>query len=152
MKHAKPIVNLTVSDLDRYPIWAFIDELTEPEMDETWVVPLPGRIVPRNRYSLNVRARFITPGGRLLDGFMDVGTVRRRVVVRLGAVVGKFGYCVLPTVCRGDAVREKLAWSLAVRDRLCKVLRKPEQEVFPMHYVLCIPIAAENFLRGGIVD
>lgn len=151
MKRAKPISSLTVGDLDRYPIWTFVDELTSPKMDETWVVPLPAKVVPRKRYSLNVRARFMTVGGRVLNGFMDVATARRKVEISPGAVVGPFGYCVLPTVSRAEATRKKLDWSLTVRERFCKALRRREPEVFPVHYLLCIPIDGEEFLRGGVV-
>lgn len=144
-------MNLTVADLIRHPIWTFVDELTSPEMDETWVVPLPAKVVPRNRYSLNVRARFLAAGGRVLDGFMDVATARRKVEISPGAVVGPFGYCILPTVPRAVAVRKKLDWSLAVRERLCKAVRLPETELFPMYFLLCNSIAGEDFLRGGLV-
>jgi hypothetical protein len=121
-------------------------------MDETWVRAVRRRAIPLRAYSVLTRAYFITRMNRLLDGFMIVSTAKRPVDISTGAVVGRAGYLVLPTVSRRVAERKGYDWSLRRRDTLCTALRARESAIFPIQYMLRVPIVGESFLRGGRIE
>ena len=148
----KPVVKLSPGDFDRYPLWTFVYHITSREMDETWVKPVRRRTIPRNSYSILAGARFVTQRARLLYGFMDVTTAKRPVEIATGAIIGRSSYQVLPTVSSAKAERKGYEWSIRERERICAALREREPAIFPIQYMLCVPIDGESFLRGGWIE
>ena len=115
----KPVTELTASDLREYPVWEYaIDEEDRPEQDETWVRPVPGTTVPKDRYSQIVHADFRTAGDMSLDGFVVVNTIPGAVELTPGAIVGAFGYFCIPSASRSEALSEGYDWSITERDEL----------------------------------
>ena len=151
LKTRKPVVKITASDLRTFPVWEYaIDEEGEGEQDETWVRPVDCTAIRKGEYSQIVGSDFTTLTGRRLQGFMDITTARGQVKISPGAVVGSIGYLVLPSVSRKLAVARKYDWSVRERDRLCLALGVPEAEVFPLRYLLRIPVRGEVSSRGSI--
>jgi len=152
LKTRKPVVKLTASDLRTFPVWEYaIDEEGDGEQDETWVRPVDCAVIRKGEYSQIVGSDFTTPTGRRLQGFMDVTTARGQVEICPGAVVGSIGYIVLPTVSRKLAVARKYDWSLRERDRFSQALGVQEADVFPLRYLLRVPVREEVSARGGVI-
>ncbi len=148
----KPIVKIRAVDLRAFPVWEFtLDEEGLTGHDETWVRPVGSPIVRRGVYSQIVATDFQTATGRKLQGFMTVSTANGTVDVQPGAVVGRFGYSVLPTISRALATHRRYSWSLAKRDRLLSALKAKENEVFPLRYQLRVSIRGENERRAGLL-
>ena len=128
-----------------------MDEEGDDEQDETWVRPVDCATIRKDPYSQIVGSDFTTPAGRRLQGFVDVSTARGQIEISPGAVVGSIGYIVLPTVSRKLAAARKYDWSLRERDRLCQALGVPEDDVFPLRYLLRVPVHGEVSARGGLI-
>lgn len=151
-KTRKPVVKLTATDLRIFPVWEYSNgEEGEGEQDETWVRPVPCTAIAKGAYSQIVACDFATPAGRDLQGFMIVTTARGEVEIAAGAVVGRVGYRVLPTVARKLAAARKYEWSLCERDRLCQALGVREPDVFPLRYSLRVLIRGERETRAGVL-
>lgn len=148
----KPVIELSLKDLERHPVWRFVERLTSREMDETWVLPIRKRSIPLRAFSILTRARFVTPRACLLQGFMNVTTANRPVEILPGAIITESAYLVLPQVKRSVAKRKKYAWSIRDRESICAALGEREAAIFPIQYMLCTPIAGESFLRGGWIE
>ena len=152
LKTRKPVVKLTATDLRIFPVWEFaIDEEGEGEQDETWVRPVDCTAIRKGSYSQIVASDFTIPASRCLQGFMVVTTANGKVEIRAGAVVGRTGYRVLPTISRKLAAARKYEWSLRVRDRLCQALGVREADVFPLRYTLRVSIRGERGTRAGVL-
>lgn len=148
----KPVVKLTVRDLRVFPIWEYaLGEEDVPGHDETWVRPVESEVLRRRTYSQIVAARFWTPAGRKLHGFMVVSTADGHVDVQPGAIVGRAGYRVIPSISRPLAARRGYSWSLDERARLTKALRVREAEAFPISYELEVVIRGERKRRRGLL-
>lgn len=130
LKTRKPVVKLTGRDFSSFPVWEFaIDEEGEPGQDETWVRPVDCRVIGRGAYVI-VASDFSTRAGRPLEGFMTVSTTDKEVEVGGGAVIGRAGYRVIPSVSRKLAVARRYKWALRERDRLVEALGETEDDVF----------------------
>jgi hypothetical protein len=152
LKTRKPVVRLTATDLRTFPVWEYaIDEEGDGEQDETWVRPVDCAAIRKGKYSQIVGSDFRTSAGRKLQGFMDVTTARGQVEIAPGGVVGSICYRVLPAVSRKLAAARKYEWSLGERDRLCQSLGVPEVDVFPLRYLLRVPIRGEASAREGVI-
>lgn len=151
LKTRKPVVKLTATDLRIFPVWEYaLDEEDKREQDETWVRPVASAAI-RNGVYVIVATDFATHSGRELRGFMIVSTLGGKVEIRAGAVVGRIGYRVIPTLSRKLAAARKCDWALRERDNLVEVLGEPETAVFPMQYALRVPIRGEKQTRQGIL-
>jgi len=143
LKTRKPIGQLTVSDLHKFPIWEFcIDEEDVEGHDETWVRPLADQIVPRNMYSLNVAADFTTASGHKFTGFVGVTTVKRKVEINSGVILsGRKRYLFIPNpeFFLFEKECKNLATGLGLR----------ASEVFPINYKLRVEISGETKNRSG---
>ncbi len=148
----KPVDDLSLEDLDCFPIWEFaMDEAHRADRDETWVRPVPGERVRKSGYSKIVATQFQSPLGRILQGFMVVATAGTNIEIRPGAIISG-RYSVLPMVSREIAEREGCTWSVEDRDRLVDALNAGEVEVFPLKYRLKAVISGETLPRTGVVE
>ena len=146
----KPITKLTVSDLKAFSVWEYaIDEEGEASRDETWLRPINCKTIGIGLYSQIVASDFVTRVGRRLQGFMIVTTANRRVEVAPGAILGRTGYRVLPCISRKLAVRRRADWVIRDRQRLLAALGQSDADVFPIDYLLRVPIGREAKHRGG---
>lgn len=70
MSEGKPSDTLTPDDFQRHPLWGYAADLDEenPEVDETWVVPVEVDETPRDSDTLFVGAKIRTAGGDILRG------------------------------------------------------------------------------------
>ena len=140
-----------MGDLTKYPIWEYtIDEEGIPDQDETWVRPLPRKTVPKEAYSLQVRAEFTTPLGKIINGFMDVCTANRKIEIRNGVMVEP-EYLFIPQLSREKAISKNAIWCIEERDNILKTLDCDEAEVFPLKYSLKVKITGERNFRQGII-
>jgi hypothetical protein len=146
----KPVTKLTVRDLQAFPIWEYAhDEEAADGQDETWVRPVDSTVVPGRASAQLVAATFSTPAGRALQGFMVVTTIQRPVEIQPGAILGRVGYRVIPSVSRQQALHRGYTWSLRERERLLMALRAREADLFPLAYELRVPIRGERHRRHG---
>jgi hypothetical protein len=152
----KPVVEITSRDLQRFPIWEYaIDEEGQEDkgkQDETWVRPVNRKAVPKGVHSQIVAARFTTPVGQELKGFMIVTTASDPVDIQPGAIVGEYGYECLPSVSRREAANEGISWAIEARDAVLHALGDEEHNVFPMRYRLQALLSREKLPRQGRVE
>jgi hypothetical protein len=147
----KPVVDLSLTDLEYFPIWEFATDEELKVGDETWVRPVPRKTIPTNAYSQIVAAEFQTASGKNCQGFMVVTTAGAAVEIDPGAIIlGE--YLVLPRASRTEAEREGHACSLNNRIKLADALQSAETEVFPLEFHLKVAIAGENVKRTGFVE
>src|SRR5947208_8626918 len=125
----KPIVELSLTDLEYFPIWEFATDEEGTVGDETWVRPVPRRTVPQGAYSQIVAADFECASNKAYKGFMVVTTADAAVEVGAGAIISS-EYLVIPAASRVEAEREGYAWSLEERNKLVTALQSGEAEVF----------------------
>lgn len=135
----KPIGQLTLHDLDAFPVWEFaIDEEGVDGQAETWVRPVVANTVPKGLYSLSVACDFRTASGKCFGGFVDVTTARG---VELGGAVmlveGDRAF--LPDVEYWDPSDDRKA--------VASALDLPEAEVFPLALTLRVSAAGHKGLR-----
>lgn len=139
IKTRKPIGELTADDFVAFPIWEFaLDDEGVEGQDETWVRPVPERIVGKGRYSLSVAADFQTPSGLDIPGFIDVGTAEG-VEVGSAVLLPDGAYVVVEA---GDAAGRRatsVALGLAVK------------QTFPLTYALRVRIGREKQPRTGSI-
>jgi hypothetical protein len=137
----KPIDQLTPEDLRVFPIWEFaIDAEGLEGRDETWVRPLGATAVPPGAYSLSVAATFHTPRGQKLHGIVGV-TTNAEPELGDGALVLDDAYIFIPSATFGGAPQEYAD----VAERL----GLPLSELFPLRFVLAVPIEGEPAPRTG---
>ena len=150
----KPVDQLVIEDLRKYPVWEYAidDEGADTEQDETWVQPVTNKAVPRGGYSQIVAANFTAANGSVFCGFMIVTTAGSKVEITPGAVIGDFGYKVLPHQSHRQALADKHTWVIKNRDALLKSIQASERDVFPMRFELRVPIQGEKHLRTGNVE
>ena len=152
LKTRKPVNELTVADLQSFPIWEFAeDEEGVDGQDETWVRPVRRNHIPQNAYSQLVAADFSTADGVQLRGFMTV-TTAEGIEVTPGSVVGEGHYLVLPSMSEAEAREQGLAWAIQSRKELIEALGGSPVSVFPLAYKLRVVIRGENILRSGVVE
>ncbi|HWQ90233.1 MAG TPA: hypothetical protein VN673_01085 [Clostridia bacterium] len=152
LKTRKPVNELTVEDLQAFPIWEFAtDEEGVEGQDETWVRPVRRNQVPMEAYSQLVAADFSTADGVRLQGFMTV-TTADGIEITPGAVLGEGFYRVLPGMSEERAREEGLSWAIQSRKEIVEALGGSPASVFPMAYELRIAIRGEKALRSGVVE
>lgn len=136
----KPIDQLTIEDLDAFPIWEFATGEEEVVgRDETWVRPVNVCSIPLDAFSLSVAAHFVSPNGTQYDGIMEVTT----------AFESPF-----PTAClivRGEYLYIGCAPGSRERVALAKKLGGSEADIFPLKYTLRALVAGEVKYRTGEV-
>jgi hypothetical protein len=151
-KTRKPVTDLTLADLDAFPIWEFaLDEEEHPEQDETWVRPIRRKKVPQNAYSQIVATHFVTASKDALDGFMVGTTADDGVQITPGALISE-RYLVLPMVSCQTTFQEKLTWPIKVRDNLLSHFKVLETDFFPLRYCLRVCISGEASVREGLIE
>ncbi len=145
----KPVVKLTIKDFLCFPVWEYaIDEVGVGVQDETWVRPVVCRFIGKRAYAI-VASDFTARAGQKLQGFMIVSTLASEPEIRAGAVLGRIGYFVLPSLSRKLAAARKAHWVLREREALLDGLHLSDDEVFPMRYVIRVLIRGEKQLREG---
>lgn len=131
----KPVTELTSEDFAAFPVWEYaIDEETQEDRDETWVRPLNVRQIPTRGYSFQVAAELHAPCGRMFPGFCIVTTARGAVEVNGAVLLGEGAY--LPTY---------------FPDELGDHTGLSETDLFPLKFVLRVPVEGEQDVRTGPV-
>jgi len=135
----KPVEDLTVADLEAFPIWEFAaDEEENEEQDETWVKPVPAAEVPAGAWSLSVAAVLRLAGGHVYPGVLFCDT-RAGLEVAALALLTTGGRVLF---AQGDAPAEV--------GRALKRLGLKRQDVFPLEYCTRAPLAGTGAVaRGG---
>ena len=119
LRTRKPIDQLTLSDLDAYPVWEYaMDEEGDERMDETWVRPLSQTRVPKRSY-VHAAADLITATGKTFRGFVTVSTLTGPPQVTQGLLFrGKKGLFISnPEAVGARAARKALAVALGLKPR-----------------------------------
>ncbi len=148
----KPVVDLAASDLRRFPVWEYaLGEEGTDGQDETWVRPIDSAAIPKDEYSQIVAADFWTATGQSVEGFMIVTTAKQPIEIDPGALVGRFGYCVLPSISRDEAQERNAPWQTKARDAVVFALGAAEEEVFPIRFCLRVTVQGETQKREGTV-
>ena len=128
LRTRKPIDELQPEDLDAFPIWEFaLDEEENEEQDETWVRPVPSKVIVPDQYSLTVAAKFLTASGEAISGAVDV-TTAEEFEFGHGALLCNGKYIFVPSAAFPGAKEERNAVALA--------LGMPVKEVFPLKFTL----------------
>ena len=136
-KTRKPIDELTVYDLDDFPIWEFaIDEEDVEGQDETWVRPVLADCIGRDAFSLSVAADFRTKSGARFEGFMDVTSVSEEI-------------CQGSILSGGRYLRVFSETTAKDRRDIAEALALPERDVFPMAFELAVCVEGEVNPRAG---
>jgi hypothetical protein len=152
LKTRKPVNELTVANLDAFPIWEFAtDEEGVEGQDETWVRPIRRNQVPLGAYSLLVATDFSTAGGAQLRGFMIV-TTADGIEITPGSLVGEGFYHVLPGMSEERAGQEGLDWPIEARRKVVEALGGSAASVFPIAYRLDVVIQGERAAQSGVVE
>lgn len=138
----KPVEDLTVADLEAFPVWEFaIDEEGEDEdQDETWVRPVAGDAVPAGGSSLGVAAAVRLAGGLVYPAVLFCDTPADRsidvVAVALLTTAGRVLFSARDTP--GEAARQ------------LKRLGLPQGQVWPMEFCTRAPLAATGAPGRGV--
>ena len=149
----KPVNALGAADFRAFPVWEYaIDEEGRSGQDETWVRLVAQPQVRKGAYSQLVAAGFLTPSDQRLGGFVVVTTAEVPAELIPGAVLGDFGYQVLPALSRQAAQERDLTWCNHARDSLLEAMGLPEPQVFPLRYTLRAIIRGEKAARTGVVE
>jgi len=141
LKTRKPIDEITVDDLNAFPIWEFAsDEEENEEQDETWVRPVNSKIVPQGEYSLSVSASFTTASGVPIKGFVAIST-NEGVEVSGGALLFNGQYLFVPSADFWEANAEYA--------NLATALGLSQSEAFPLRFTLAVPIEGQSQIIEG---
>jgi hypothetical protein len=138
MSIAKPIDQLSATDLRIHPIWEYaLDE--ENEHDETYVYPVAASAIPRehNNQVYHVACDLKIATGKSFVAFMSIcnGELHDESPV----VVGESGeYWPLDPRFLHESAQFKLFFGA------------PFSELFPMHWQLRVPIFGEPAFRSGV--
>lgn len=134
----KPVEELTVADLEAFPVWEFAtEEEGAEEQDETWVKPVPAATVPADGYSLSVAAALKLASGLVYPGVLFCDTHAGFEVAALALLTT--GGRVLFTP--GDTPAE-------IR-RALKRLGLSHAQVFPLEYCSRAPSARSGKPERG---
>lgn len=129
----KPVDQLDATDLSTFPVWEFaLDEEDVDDRDETWVRPIDTQVVPGDRSSLVVAATFTTACTQEYSGFVIITTASQALEMHGGVVLNGHDYIPMES-------REELTTSLGLS----------ETDLFPMTYVLHVPVQGELSCRSG---
>jgi len=138
----KPINELTVADLETYPIWEFADdEEGVPGRDETWVRPVATCVVPSKAFSITVAAEITTASGQMYPGFVGCSSFNGLDVNAVGILV------------KGEYVVFQVHLLLpSLRERAIAKLGLTENEVFPLQYAVRIPVEGQAGIAQGVIS
>jgi hypothetical protein len=71
----KPIDQLSIEDLESFPVWEFLTDEEDVEgMDETWVKPLQCESIPEDHFSITVATVFKLNCGFIYPGLICCNT------------------------------------------------------------------------------
>jgi hypothetical protein len=75
LRTRKPVDQLTVKDLEAFPVWEYaLDEEGTEGMDETWVKPIDTQVVPADSFSLMVASVVKLANGSVYPGVVHCDT------------------------------------------------------------------------------
>jgi hypothetical protein len=132
----KPVTELTPGDFVAFPIWEYaLDEETLPGRDETWVRPVDAKVIEMGLCSLQVATDFRAASGRIFLGFSNVNTWERGIEVEAVVLLAEGHYMPLYRL-----------------DEILDAFGMTEAELFPLSYVLRVPIDGEAVPREGIIS
>ncbi len=134
----KPIDELTVEDLDVYPVWEFATDEEDIEgQDETWVRPLRTSTIEEGAGGLSVAADFVTASGKELEGFVSVSFVRG-FMSHAGAILSGGKYLYVSSLL-----------SLSEQEYVAERVGVPAGELFPLSWSLRVQVVGEAQPRRG---
>jgi len=137
----KPINQLTVADLEAFPVWQYAeDEEGVDGRDETWVRPIAVSVVPE-RSSTHVAASFTAACGKHFEGFVTVSTLE-----------GAPDFCQGSIFHNGDSFLVANPGSFGFsesRARLLAAVGLKEAETFPLLFRLRVRVAGWATYAGG---
>jgi len=134
----KPVEDLTVADLEAFPVWEFAtDEEEDEAQDETWVRPVPAAAVPADGYSLSVAAVLRLAGGLVYPGVLFCDT-RAGLEVNALALLTTGGRLLF---VRGDTPADA--------GRALRRLGLRGADVFPLEYCTRAPLAGTGAAARG---
>lgn len=138
----KPINELTVADLEAYPVWEFADdEESAPGRDETWVRPVATRVVPSKAFSITVAAEITTASGQIYSGFVGCSASNGLDVNAVGVLT------------KGEYVVFQVHFLLpSLRERAIAKLGLTENEIFPIQYVVRAPVEGQAGVAQGVIS
>jgi hypothetical protein len=140
LRTRKPIDELTVLDIETFPVWEFaIAEEGAEGQDETWVRPLKVKRVPRRGYSFQVAADFTTPGGVQLVGIANV-TTAGKIEIDTAVILSGGRYIFIP-----DRSQSR-PWK-----SLSEALGLTAAKSAPLSYTLRVPIEGRKGMRSGVI-
>ena len=151
-KKRKPVGDLTLSDLQAFPIWEYAsDEEGVEGQDESWVRPVAATKMAAKAYSQIVTSTFKTNTGQQLSGYMIVSpaaSTARQLDHSGGALFHSRGQCLLIDL-NGPAL------DFIKRDCLKELQRKLKltpANLFPLDFELSVLIGGEKQFRKGVFD
>jgi hypothetical protein len=130
----KQVYELTLADLERFPVWEFaLDEEGEPEQDEATVKPRPDLAtgVEPDEGLFVVRAAFMAADGSSFEGFVtpdsegDLGSIQPSVVTSGGHARFWFGIA--------EPEPEKI-------EKSYKALGRDRDNLFPLSFRTSVPV------------
>lgn len=137
----KPVDQLQPEDIAVFPIWEFAsDEEENEEQDETWVRPVPSKVIGLDLYSLTVAADFQTASGEVISGVVGV-TTADAFEFEHGVLLHQGEYVFVPSSGGAGARKEREAVALA--------LGMSVKQVFPLKFTLRVLVEGEKVLRHG---
>jgi hypothetical protein len=143
---AKPVTDLTVEDLARFPVWEYdLGGETLPGRDETWVVPVPD--LPVDSLSNRVIGVGLRFGGREVVGLLGNIDLNDPLATREFATLSVLHDGAWFHLSRYfDSDRERRG-----PEQFAEFLSLPVGEVFPVRYDLSrIAVGHPEVVRGRI--
>jgi hypothetical protein len=140
----KPIDAITSEDLQTFPIWEFaIDEEGQEDQDETWIRPLACASVPLNESAITVATSFTTASGLQIWGATFVSTYAG-IEIDGFALLLQNRYITIPPSSQN--IHKK------VLEDFIAALKLTSAEIFPMKYVLAVPIENQTTSIQGLLS
>ena len=138
----KPVEDLDTSDLEAFPVWEFLsDDGGGDGEDETWVKPVPSRVIPSAALALCLAGVARLPSGAVYPA------------VLFGDTFDGFSINGLALLTTKGRVLFHESDSSTDRRGALKRLGLAEREVFPVEFATRAPLAATGgaaFGRSGI--
>jgi hypothetical protein len=139
----KPVESLTPDDFAAFPIWQYADDEEGIEgRDETWVRPIPSKVVAEHIY-VHAAAVFTAACGRTFSGYVTVSTLEGPPEVSQGSVFqgGKSLFVSNPEAFHFEESREALLAALDLT----------EADVFPLAWRLLVPVEGKSGPIQGVL-
>lgn len=134
----KPVEDLNVVDLEKFPVWVFGADDGGEDEDETWVKPLPHDDVPESGEAICVAAAARLACGLVYPAVVFAGSLEEMDVnaVALLTAEGRVLFC------RGDSPKET--------GRNLLRLGLTRDQVFPLEYAMRAQIATSDLDAMGV--